>query len=298
MMAVHVSFFIGLGTISTFLFVMIFHESSLTELLPSVNKLATQQALLGRLPPPFTRSDRFPSIDKRVKLYMSNWYVPPCPGKSIRIHRLDATSLAIQESKSTIQAANKKRSRILVIRSEMKRERIFFLDRTTLWNCTQDPKCGMQTYCQDAQSTLVPALDRVGIGNDGWVPVFLQFGDSIESDRYGYVNLPQIKKARSATTKGSLAKVTHKQCYNGTRGPLVTYHSKTKLQPIIWKLRTQRHYSMLPHVAGNDTEWSFKKNKAVFRGSHLGHRGNCMLSKRCRFVRFYMCHLSYQILPT
>jgi hypothetical protein len=41
---------------------------------------------------------------------------------------------------------------------------------------------------------------------------------------------------------------------------------------------------MLPHVAGNDTEWSLKKNKAVFRGAPSGNGGNCMLSKRCRLV--------------
>jgi hypothetical protein len=29
------------------------------------------------------RSQRFPSVDERVKLYMSNWYLPPCRDASI-----------------------------------------------------------------------------------------------------------------------------------------------------------------------------------------------------------------------
>lgn len=27
---------------------------------------------------PMSRSDRFPSVQDRVKIYMSNWYLPPC----------------------------------------------------------------------------------------------------------------------------------------------------------------------------------------------------------------------------
>ena len=32
------------------------------------------------IPSPSIRANRFPSVETRIKLYMSNWYVPPCPG--------------------------------------------------------------------------------------------------------------------------------------------------------------------------------------------------------------------------
>ena len=36
--------------------------------------------LIPRLPTPIPteRKDRFPSMEERVKIYMSDWYVPPC----------------------------------------------------------------------------------------------------------------------------------------------------------------------------------------------------------------------------
>jgi hypothetical protein len=213
---------------------------------------------------------------------MSNWYVPPCPGNEIQFHKLSARSLEIQES--TIQSTNNKMGRKLVIKSEMQIDRTFFLDRPALWNCTQNPPANLQSYCQDAQSTLIPALDRVGKENDDRAPVFLQFGDAKRSGGDGYINLPLIKKIRCAATKASLANVTNKQCYNGPRDPLITKLENENLQPIVWKLRTQHHYSMLPDVATNDTKWSLKIDKAVFRGSLSGYHGNCMSSKRCRLV--------------
>lgn len=36
---------------------------------------------------------------------------------------------------------------------------------------------------------------------------------------------------------------------------------------IITRMKSSRHYKMVPAVAGHDRKWSEKKNMAVFRGS-------------------------------
>jgi len=242
------------------------------------------------------RSLRFPSAEDRVKIYMSNWYVPPCQGGNfIEISDINVTSLAIQESITTRQSDKKESGRALVFKNDVLINRIFFLDRHKLWDCAYH---GLPpaAYCRDIQSTLLPALDRVN--NGSVIPVFFQFGDLAYSHGLGSVNIPHIRKIRYATTKANLSAVTSsKECYSGPRDPLVTTLENKPLQPILWKLNTPRHYAILPQVENNDIPWSLKINKAVFRGALTGlqlirakkEKGktvfdNCMLSQRCRLV--------------
>jgi hypothetical protein len=243
------------------------------------------------------RSLRFPSVEDRVKLYMSNWYVPPCPGNFIQVNRTNAISLTINEVTSKVQAADNKEGRTLFFKNEVAMDSIFFIDRHTPWNCTQHARVIVQNYCQDVQSTLLPTLERVD--DDAVTPVFLQFGDTKHSGKiYGSVNIPHIRKIRSVTTQASLSNVTFKHCYNGLRDPLHTKNDKQHFQPILWKLNAARHYGMLPHVQQNDIPWSLKKNMAVFRGALTGFNrdgynrdatafDNCMIVRRCRLVLRY-----------
>jgi hypothetical protein len=240
------------------------------------------------------RSLRFPSVEDRVKLYMSNWYAPPCPGNYIQVNRTNAISLTIQEVSSKKQVANNQEGRTLLFKSEVAMDNIFFLDRHTPWNCTQHARMIVRSYCQDVQSTLLPTLERVD--DDAMSPVFLQFGDTKDSGKiYGSVNIPHIRKIRSVTTQARLSNVTLNHCYNGPRDPLHTKHDKKHFQPIIWKLNAARHYGMLSQVQQNDMPWSLKKNMTVFRGALTGIArdgykrdatafDNCMIVRRCRLV--------------
>ena len=239
------------------------------------------------------RSLRFPSAEDRVKIYMSNWYVPPCQGGNfIEISDINVTSLAVRESITTRQSDNKESGRTLVFKNDVLINRIFFLDRHKLWDCASNYVKPPLAYCRDVLSTLLPVLDRVN--NGSMTPVFLQFGDITYSFGLGPVNIPHIRKIRYATTKDNLSAVTSKDCYSGPRDPLVTKLENKQLQPILWKLNTPRHYAILPQVEKNDIPWSLKINKAVFRGALTGLTNeearkhtdfyNCMFSQRCRLV--------------
>jgi hypothetical protein len=241
-----------------------------------------------------SRTLRFPSVEDRVKLYMSNWYVPPCPGSFIQVNHTDASSLTIHEVTSKEQAADNQEGRTLLFKSEIAMDNIFFVNRHTPWNCTQHTRMIVRSYCQDVQSTLLPTLERVN--DDAMTPVFLQFGDTKHSGKiYGSVNIPHIRKIRSVATQASLSNVTVNRCYNGPRDPLHTKHDKQHFQPILWKLNAARHYGMLSQVQQNDIPWSLKKNMTVFRGALTGFTrdgykqnttafDNCMIIRRCRLV--------------
>ena len=275
---------------------VVFEETSDTRsLLTSADSVRQVSLLEGN---DSDRNLRFPSVDDRVKLYMSNWYVPPCPGNSIQVNHVNATILTIQESTTTEQAANNKKARTLVVSSEIEVDRIFFLDRDIVSHCAQNvpppnkSKYRHSRYCKDVQSMLMPALDQVD--DDAMTPVFLQFGDGKRSSGHGLVNIPYIRKIRSSTTRASLFNVTSNHCYSGPRDPLHTKHDNGHLQPILWKLNSERHYSMLPGVQHDDIPWKLKINMAVFRGSLTGVSRTeassntnfdfCMHSRRCRLV--------------
>jgi len=54
---------------------------------------------------PQRRSERFPSVDERVRLYMSNWYVPPC-------RYVPRALVDVGDTNSNNKKKNKRRSRI------------------------------------------------------------------------------------------------------------------------------------------------------------------------------------------
>jgi hypothetical protein len=41
-------------------------------------------------------------------------------------------------------------------------------------------------------------------------------------------------------------------------------------QPVIYKLKTNRHYGMLRHLPNEDIQWHKKKNAVIFRGAITG----------------------------
>jgi hypothetical protein len=59
-------------------------------------------------------------------------------------------------------------------------------------------------------------------------------------------------------------------CWNGPRPIPHTIRGVGRLQPIIWKLNTRRHYHNLPQVPCQDIAWEEKRNQGVFRGKLTG----------------------------
>ena len=328
----------------------------------------------------FTRDERFPSVEDRVKIYLSNWYLPSCSSSSkngkVRYHYLsNATwpTVWIQEPTNVEGQGGSTNGttttdllllppppRQYIVESAIEPDRAFYLDRDTLLACSnpnhnnQSPSNipskalyqdriqqyrNMRLYCPDVADTLLTALDHVvtwtswpsssssTLKDDNNIsppppppppPILLQFGDMRYSHVYQYVNVPLIKKFRSAITSDELrrsttpttatpdnhdandaetaattATATATDCVVHRR-LMETAHQHDSLQPIVWKLSTERHFGMLHRIAREDTPWDNKTNMAVFLGQLTGSSDgynkdltdeqNCLNLKRCRLV--------------
>ena len=253
------------------------------------------------------RSERFPSKEERLKIYMSNWYLPPCDDYIkgfVRYHKATIASETIPDSWSTyvIQESDdmiSNTTKTYDIESIILPDKIFWADRGTVIDCgvrgdgdemykQRIPfRSNMHMYCEDVVRLLLPANDHITWEDEGYnssaafndyPPILMQFGDLPHSHDYRFVSFPHFKKFRLAATTTELSRVvsiddpvnTRKQCYDYARPRLKT---DAPLQAIVWKLASHRHYGMLDQVAIKDKSWDEKKNMAVFRGQLTGSLG-------------------------
>lgn len=254
------------------------------------------------------RSERFPSKEKRVQLYMSNWYAPPCADYAdgfVQVEEYqDKDGWPVFGITEMTDVANATR---LEMASAVHPDTAFAMDRNTILDCSVregDPKYAERTvfrsnmymYCLDVARSLLPAYDHarweVGKANQTvFPPVLMQFGDLKYSHDFGFVRIPHMKKFRIAANQKALESVTQPSCFNHSRPSVVYDHP---VQPIVWKLATRRHYGYLDSVFLKDMPWEKKKNMAVFRGQLTGSRDgydkhrsdleNCLNLRRCRLV--------------
>jgi hypothetical protein len=263
------------------------------------------------------RDHRFPSVEARLKVYLSNWYAPPCPKYEDGLIRYmyNRSQGSRYPTLEVHEAPNRgSNSTTLQLESIVEPDMIFYIDRETVLDCSVLSKDGtenqttskatrvqarknMLMYCQDAVNTLLRAVDHVAWENESEgddLPILIQFGDLKHSHVYGYLSVPHFKKFRPSTTKKDLDRVTSKECVNGPRDMLSTVHDIPNLQAIVWKLATRRHFGLLEKVSREDTPWSLKLNMAIFRGQLTGSRDgfdkdksdeeNCLNLRRCRLV--------------
>ena len=260
------------------------------------------------------RDIRFPSVDERVRLYMSNWYTPPCPSDQASFvqfnYLLDddedldtkpkdasAHRLYIRELPSKMAA----KPRLFELHGEVETDAslLFFLQERALKNCTYEA-------CADVLQTIHPWVQQRRKSNRQTIPTLLDLGDKAVTigldptlNLYmDHPHLPHLKKFRLAFSKQEINEMTVSQCVSGHRS-LPSSTGFSHLQPILWKLKVSRHYGMLPNVTALDIPYAQKKNKAVFRGRLSGiHKEmittttsstandwkNCMGIPRCRLV--------------
>lgn len=267
------------------------------------------------------RKGRFPSVDDRIKLYMSNWYVPPCPGNTNGFvgYTYDYSKEWPSVSATDLLQENVNQT-TLAIQNMIKPDILFLLDSEILHDCARPHKqyaidqengtklktearvkfrINMNMYCTDAVDLLrvMEHLEIDGEESDikDTTPLLLQFGDRKRSHDFGMINLPHIKKFRSGTTAKDLQQVTSAECFNGPRPMLTNNHDLPYFSPIIWKLATHRHFLPLFEAYDLDTPWNEKKDMAIFRGQLTGiidddydkhdtDLTNCIRNRRCRLV--------------
>lgn len=257
-----------------------------------------------------------------MKIYMSNWYVPPCSNYTDGLIRYEYTKGEDEWNKVILHNLQDhpfvNASDSLEVKSVVTPDQLLYMEQDIIMNCanysfeeeTKPDKrqlqiasrvkfrLNMRMYCHDVKDSLLKALHHVEWerkANETKVPTLLQFGDNKESHEFGAVNLPHIKKFRSASTSPQeLERVTSSKCYSSPRDMLATAHGNEKLEPIVWKLATHRHFEKLYETYAKDTIWDKKKDMAVFRGQLTGSREgynktlsdeeNCRNLKRCRLV--------------
>lgn len=261
--------------------------------------------------PPTTRTERFPSREQRLKLYLSNWYIPPCANYSdghVHYKYMDKEIVRFEERR------DRNASLILNVESTIVPDKLFYVEAANIQTCASydeesdsavdipaklNPR-NMRMYCVDVRDDAIPADEVVAWEkqNQKMAPLLFQFGDLKHSHDYGFVHLPHFKKFRSASLnpaalQASTAATGSKSCLNQRRNALHSKHSDTIFQPMIWKLATNRHFRLVHKVYREDTPWKKKKNVAAFRGQLTGaehynkemdHVANCYRLIRCRLV--------------
>jgi hypothetical protein len=173
-------------------------------------------------------------------------------------------------------------------------------------------QCTQNEYCPDTMDTLLPAMTRVTQEHPQMIqipPTLAQFGDSGTVRGYNsntkewdpFPSIPHIMKFRLAfADRNALAAMTASDCI-ATERPMYPslnndfYH----YQPIVWKLTSLRHFSMIPSISAFDIPYEQKKDMAVFRGAltgiyrdgyklhlkgKLSDEEKCLLIHRCRLV--------------
>lgn len=207
------------------------------------------------------RSERFPSKEQRLRLYLGDWQ-GECR-KPIPYYRVNATSLVARETDWKF--------RRLELSSRPILDFMFWIDPPLLRECATNSSAVkekaklLRRYCNDSWDLSKSAT-----------PVLIQFGDRTGSKELGQVSLPQIRKVRQRLER-------YGECWK----------RDTPHEAIIWKLNAFRHYHHIFEVDAIDIPWNQKRGVAVFRGILTGEESEnmptddysvCMQWARCRLV--------------
>jgi Glycosyl transferase family 90 len=250
------------------------------------------------------RSLRFPSVEERLKVYMSTWYVPPCPDNKKGMVQYNYVPkkngelpLPTAVVREVIGTDNAEQHTIALETSIEHSRKIFFLDRSLMTNCKDK-------FCIDTVKYFFPALDRVGSGHtEDNLPIIMQFGDADQYRAYApalgkemaWPMVPVIKKFRYSMETKELERVTSQQCYSGPRELASTARDpRPRGQAIVSIVSNyERHFEPLVQVRAVDTVWEQKRNAAVWRGALTGRNRAgkasselewCQKVQRCNFV--------------
>jgi Glycosyl transferase family 90 len=255
------------------------------------------------------RSSRFPSVEERLKVYMSTWYLPPCTKMlhgdqrvQYNILNTNATSTMVlmrptgpwnylDELDASVQEPP-----LLLLDGKPQNTRVpFVLNPDLIRNCTDK-------FCFDTIKYFFPSLDRLSTRPRSKlrtsnpvesVPIVLQYGDSEpyiilapEHDKHMYRPvIPVIKKFRYSMDAAELRRVTTPhlgQCHDASMDQSIRLaqtvrtslmESTTTLfpQPIISIVSNyERHFNPLNEVVAADIPWHEKRNVAVYRGALTG----------------------------
>ena len=220
---------------------------------------------------PGRRSDRFPSIEDRVKFYMSDWYLQPCNADDklvfSKVHNGNFTIIRVDVGERSYD-----------FYGVIQRNVPLYLDPSILSDCTSsfanlavkamtlqqtqthliDDKRRHRAICADLEELipLKPSLAILGeVGPSIPIPVF-------SAARY----VAPFASNESCRTKN--------------------HPSSHTFSPILWRLSSRRQFDMLVSSRLRDTPWHKKTPIAVFResGQLMDTKEDCFENQVCRFI--------------
>lgn len=187
---------------------------------------------------PAERSDRFPSVEERLRYYMGKWYNASVPMYGSQFER----DTFIQR-KTTRQYGTF--SDILV--------NLYNLDKEKLTDCYNNKKelHVMAPYCRDY-------MDLAILHSEGSANVIHNIGDGLPTYvPEEIVKYPMFNKVRPLCDDNMNSVFVNKIC-----------HNKKRVEPILLPLNRKRHFGVASLVPENDIQWEEKMPKAVWRGQY------------------------------
>lgn len=256
---------------------------------------------------PKLRSERFPSVAQRIKIYMSNWYHPPCMNSTKlsqyilerRSLSFDSINLSIDWPRLTMRNPwDPDSPRNMTFDCIITPDTKFLLDRRVVYDCARDHdiyvaegerlsesrikfRKNMHMYCVDSLELLDYMEHADNKTANSSTPILVLFGDNPGVFRHDPFDIPFFAKFRAATspeymehvTGGNVATAASSECRSFRKPLLPTYHHDVyhnKLSPILWKFASARHWLPLKHALKVDIPWEQKKNLAFWAGAMTG----------------------------
>lgn len=242
---------------------------------------------------PKKRDERFPSREERLKIYLSNWYQPPCITEQVDERIGYSYDLNVYPQ----VALNDRMDQVMltILDTTYNKQVPMVLYEKYLKECkTPDCQAGQRMLfdiCLKYFGEMFQTQDMAG--HKEWLPVIMYFGQSslaemditypfFASYRYAVKGKKSIKKA----TKEVNCKV---RAQRQIENLLHTVSKEKVLSPIIWDIHNLKSKAL--HVLDVDIAWGSKLDKAVWRGKLSGEiEGDtfdqrCASNLRCRLVK-------------
>jgi Glycosyl transferase family 90 len=256
---------------------------------------------------PAERRDRFPSVEQRIRLYMSNWYQPPCTDQAKLPYRIDYDNMSFPTLTYTGDTEDPVQR---VYDSIVQPDSKLLLELETITDCGRarigdEPwdsfekfprtesrirrRPNLWNYCNDSIQ-IIQINNELNGGADS--PVILQMGD----EKSLSLSMPIVAKFRGRLSKQELDRVTAPSTCSDRlqansmlgKGPGLDGYA-----PVVWNLNSVRHFGYVSVARSEDIPWSQKKLGTLWRGIMTGFvedgpnataLDQCMSNTRCRFV--------------
>ncbi|KAL7566915.1 hypothetical protein ACA910_008639 [Epithemia clementina (nom. ined.)] len=243
---------------------------------------------------PERRSERYPSVEERVRIYMGAWYLPPCKKDDDEADSNNMSTIIYYQynyTKETVILTTASRNEQGRAQRPPLQEvpttagpRLFFAKQSNYDSCRRTYKHISGRYikeCQDVQRTIPRNL--LWSKEDRKAEVELRLNSALRNttstqtlsqppppillridDRGHPQKVPTFHYCRKAFYNGEIDDLTKKRtCSSAATG-------KAMIEPIVWNLYSSRYFGPLYKVANEDRDWNDKIDAAVFRGAITG----------------------------